>query len=244
MSSPAAETSLEPPGDENGRRDGGQLEQPERGRGAEVEEPCGLVVDLRLERRVARSSEHDDHAEGREAEEEHDRGGGCERRCQQRSRDADLAVDGRGAERRRRIPQALVQPRPERADDANDDSDVEEHVREKDRPDRALDPVGEQRDERRRHDDGRQHERHEYERLDDRSAAEPEPRQRPGEREARDEREHRGHGRLPEREPGDLAGRAPGQHVEWEIDRAVDDEASLEDRCERPAEEDREERER
>ncbi len=68
--------------------------------------------------------------------------------------------------------QARIEVRPERPDDAHDDGDVEERVRDQDRRPPALDAVGEDREERERDDDRRQHERHDDERADDAAAAE------------------------------------------------------------------------
>ena len=56
-------------------------------------------------------------------------------------------------------------------------------------------------------DDGRKHEGDEHEGLDERAAPEREARERPRERQAGQQREAGRDRRLPEREPGDLAGR-------------------------------------
>ena len=210
-----------------------------RGR-PQVEEARRLVVDLRLEGRVARAAEHDDHPERREAEEEHDRRRGRERGREERHRQPQPALRARRSERRRRIPQPPVEHRPERADDPHDHGDVEEDVREQDRPDRPLDPVGEEGDERGRDDDRGEDERHEHECLDDRPAPEPKPRERPRERQARDQRHCRRHGRLPEREPEDVARRVAREHSPRHVEAPVDDEAPSKDGDERPEEEDRE----
>ena len=138
------------------------------------------------------------------------------------------------------LPEPLVESRPVRADDPDDHGDVEEDMCEEDGPDGPLDAVGQEGDERGRDDDGRQDERDEHECLDDGSTGEPEPRKGPRERQPGEQRQARRDGRLPEREPGDVAGHLAREDVEREVELAVDDEASLEDRGERPDEEDRE----
>ena len=170
------------------------------------------------------------------------RGGARHRRGEQGQRETRVAPERACAERRRGVAEAGVQPRPERAHDAHDDGDVEEDVREEDRPDRALGRVREEGEERGRDDDRRQHERHQHERLDERAAAEGEARERPGERQPGDERDAGRDGRLPEREPRDLERRPPGEHVPGEIEAVARPEAPLEDREQRPGEEDGEER--
>ena len=240
----AAETPLEHPGDDHDRGDRGELKEGERRGRAQVEEARGLVVDLRLERRVADPAEDDDHPERGEAEEEHDRRGRRQRRREQRDRQPQVPLRRPCAERRGRVPEPLVETRPKGADHAHDDRDVEEDVRDQDRPHRSLDPVREERDERGGDDDRRQDERDEHEGLYERAPSEREPRERPGERQSREQRQDGGDRRLPEREPGDLARRRGGEDVERQVERPVHDEAPTEDRDQRPREEQGEERER
>jgi hypothetical protein len=243
-SSAAPSTPFEPAGDEDGGGNGGQLEDRERGGGAQVEQPCRLVVDLDLERGVADPPEDDDHAERREAEEEDDRRRGCDGRGEQRRGDSQSPLRRRGAERRGGRFEPGVEPGPERPDHTHDDRDVEEDVCEEDRPDGPLEPVGEEREECGRDDHRRQHERDEDERLDERPAVERESRERPRERERCDERERGRDDREPEGEPRGLERAATDEDVERQVELAVDDQAPLEDRKERPEEEDRQERHR
>ena len=109
---------------------------------------------------------------------------------------------GPRAERRGGLPSRGSSVRPEAADDAHDDGDVEEDVRERIAQSVRSSAVGQQREERGRDDDRRQHERHEHERP--RAAGRgSEARERPGERQPGDERERGRDSRLPEREPRD-----------------------------------------
>ena len=106
-----------------------------------------------------------------------------------------------GPEHGCRLAAARIDRRPRAADDARDDGDVEEHVGGEDRHEPALELVRQQLEEGGCDDDRRQHERHEHERPRERAAAEPEPSDRPGEREPGHERERGRERRLPGREP-------------------------------------------
>ena len=70
---PLADPRLEDAGHREHHRHGSELQQRQRGRCLQVEQPRGLVVDLRLHGRPARTAENQDHAERREAEQERQR---------------------------------------------------------------------------------------------------------------------------------------------------------------------------
>ena len=168
------------------RRDGAELDEREHGRGAQVEEARRRVVDLRLEGRVRRPAEDEDDAERGEAEEEDERAGRGERRREQRQRHMPEARRGAGAERRGAVPEARVEPRPVRADHADDDGDVEEDVRGEDRGHAAVERRARGRTPR--DDDRREHERDEHERAHERRGR--------GRRSARPRRRGAGRGRA------------------------------------------------
>ena len=79
-----AESPFQPHRDPHRRDDARELHEREDGRGPQVEQADRLVVDLGLDRRVARATENQDDAERREREEEDDRRGGRERGSEQR----------------------------------------------------------------------------------------------------------------------------------------------------------------
>ena len=166
------QSPLQPHRDPHGRDDARELHDREDGRCPQVEQADRLVVDLGLDRRVPRAAEDEDDAERGEREEEDDRCGGGERGCEQRR--GDLAEPGgrTGAERRRRLGHARIQVRPVRPHDPHHDGDVEERVGDQDRNPPALDAVGEDREERERHDHRREHERDDDERADQVASAE------------------------------------------------------------------------
>ena len=72
---------LDATGHDEHRQDREQLHDRQRGSGRQVEEQRRLAVDLDVERRVARAAEQQDDTEGREREEEGDRGGRHDRRA-------------------------------------------------------------------------------------------------------------------------------------------------------------------
>ena len=102
------------------------------------------------------------------------RRGRRERRGEQRQRDLAERAAGAAPSVGAASAHARIEVRPERPDDAHHDRDVEEHVRDEDRRPPAVEPVGQEREEGERDDDGRQHERH----HDDRARTSPRPRNR------------------------------------------------------------------
>ncbi len=169
------EPALEPGRDEDGGHDARQLDEREDGGRSQVEQADRLVVDLGFERRVPRPTEDQDDPERREREEEDDRGRGCERGSEERHRDLAEPRERRRTERRRGFGHSGIEARPERADDPNDDRDVEERVRHEDRRPSSFDPVRQDREERERDDDRRKNERDDDERAHEAAPAEPIP---------------------------------------------------------------------
>ena len=165
-------------------------------------------------RRVPRPAEDQHDAEGREREQEDDRGGGRECRREQRSVTSRKRAHGRRAERRGRLVQARIEARPERPDDPHDDGDVEERVRDQDRRPAALDAVGQDREERERDDDRREHERDDDERAHHAPAPESVAAEHVRGRQRDRDREHGRRERLPHREPHDLARQRIREDVE------------------------------
>ena len=82
-----------------------------------------------------------------------------------------------------------VEVRPERPDDADDDRDVEEGMRDEDRRPSSLERLGQDCEERERDDDRRQHEGHDDERADDAAPSEAVPAEDVGGRERDRDRE-------------------------------------------------------
>ena len=72
--------------DDEQRRDEDELRHRQHRRGSQVEEFDGEGVDLRLERRVAQATEHEDDAERRRAEQKHDARGADDGGAQLRPR--------------------------------------------------------------------------------------------------------------------------------------------------------------
>ena len=117
------------------RHDERELHAGQHGRGGEVGALCRIAPDLGLERRLSRAADHKDHSERREAEEEHDRGCGPQRWLE--VREGHFAPYGAPCrtEYSRRFLQTYVEHRPVPADHTHDDGDVEDDVRDEDRPD-------------------------------------------------------------------------------------------------------------
>ena len=142
-----------------------QLKHGQGGRQPEVAEHDRLAIDLDLEGRVGEATQDEDHAEGREREQKHDRGGGHQGRTQQGERDGTERLPAGGPKRSGCFLQAGIEMRPQPAHRSHHHRQIEEHVGGEDDPDgpgqvdpdRAL--ASQQGEEGRPDDDGRHHER-------------------------------------------------------------------------------------
>ena len=232
-------------GRDEDRRHRHDLDDRKRCRHRQVEELDGLAVDLGLECRKARSANHEDDAERGEREEEHDGGRGRDRRPQCRQRDVEERAHATSAEHAGCLLLVRVEVSPQAADGADDDCVVEEHVCDENATERLVEPeepqgstVTEQRDERRAHHHGGEHERHRdaarHERLPGIVAGEH-GRAGEGDRDGEDRRQRS----LPEREPRDFAERAVGDHLtqRGQVEHALGNDAPTEDDDERVREE-------
>ena len=125
---------------------------------ADVTKLCRSSPHLDFDRAGPWRGEDADHAVGGEGEQEHDRCRRSHRGTHERQRDPGRHLPSRSAQRRSGGLHVGRQVLPQRPDNANDDSQVEHDVRTEDRPHRAVERVGEQREERRAHHDRRQYE--------------------------------------------------------------------------------------
>ena len=135
-----APTTLDPTGDDEQPDDRHQLHDGQRGGEREVQELRGLPVDLGLQGGVARAAEDQDHAEGGEREQEHDRARRRERGPERGQGDLAERPPPAGAEHACGFLLARVEMGPEPADGAHHDRVVEEHVSDQDRPHGLVEP--------------------------------------------------------------------------------------------------------